>query len=99
MITLSATYPNTIAAYVTRYMRNATFVRLNKVDPSLRGIKQYFKTTNYSSLPNGSFDIKVDCLIKLLSTIHFQQAIVFINYQLKAESLCNTLISKGWPSM
>ena len=37
MIALSATYPSYMAAYVTRYMRTATFVRLNIVDPSLRG--------------------------------------------------------------
>jgi superfamily II DNA/RNA helicase len=99
MITLSATYPSYMAVYVTRYMRAATFVRLNIVDPSLRGIKQYFKITPYSNMPNISFDYKVDSLIKFLSQVQFQQCIIFTNYQLKADSLCKTLSSKGYPSI
>ena len=38
MISSSATYPSYMAAYATRYMRSPTFVRLNAIDPSLRGI-------------------------------------------------------------
>ena len=41
MISLSATYPHYMAAYATRYMRSPTFVRLNAIDPSLRGFKFY----------------------------------------------------------
>ena len=41
LLTLSATYPAYMATYAARYMRSPTFVRLNAVDPSLRGIKQY----------------------------------------------------------
>ena len=72
-----------MAAYATRYMRSPTWVRLNAVDPSLRGIKQYYKITPYSSLPNVSFDFKVEALINFLSTISFVQAIIFTNYQIK----------------
>ena len=82
MITLSATYPDYMAVYVTRYMRSAIFVRLNIVDPSLRGIKQYFKITPYSTMPNICFDYKVDCLIKLLNQIQFQQCIIFTRFTL-----------------
>lgn len=99
MLSLSATYPSYMATYVTRYMRSATFVRLNKVDPSLRGIRQYYKITPHSDLPNATFNSKVNNLIKLFSNIQFQQSIVFINYQLKAESLCKSLKDKGWPSI
>ena len=96
-----------MASYATRYMRSPTFVRLNIIDPSLRGfkinfffklskikfnlkqkkkqkgIRQYYKITPYSNLTNKSFDFKIDALIKLLSSIQFQQAIIFTNYQLK----------------
>jgi superfamily II DNA/RNA helicase len=39
IITLSATYPSFMATYLTRYMRSPMFVRLNIVDPSLRGFE------------------------------------------------------------
>ena len=83
IITLSATYPTYMASYATRYMRSPMFVRLNIIDPSLRGIKQYFKITPYSTLPNVLFDYKIDSLIKILSSIDFNQSIIFTNYQLK----------------
>lgn len=83
MIFLSATYPTFMASYATRYMRSPTYVRLNIVDPSLRGIKQYYKITPYSNLSNKCFDAKVEELCKILQSIQFQQAIIFVNYQLK----------------
>ena len=36
---------------------------------------------------------------KLLNEIQFQQCIIFTNYQLKAESLCKTLESIGFPAI
>ena len=83
MIFLSATYPSFMASYATRYMRSPTFVRLNIVDPSLRGIKQYFKITPFSTQANKCFESKVDELCKILSNVQFQQAIIFVSYQIK----------------
>lgn len=37
MLAVSATYPESLAAALTRYMREPTFVRLNPTDPSLLG--------------------------------------------------------------
>jgi len=37
MITLSATYPESLAQHITSYMRSPVFVRLNASDPSLIG--------------------------------------------------------------
>jgi hypothetical protein len=64
-------------------MRSPTWVRLNAVDPSLRGIKQYYKITPHSNLPNVNFDFKVEALITFLSTVSFVQAIIYTNYQIK----------------
>lgn len=72
-----------MATYVTRYMRSATFVRLNIIDPSLRGIKQFYKIIPYSKLSNLIFEQKIEELVKLLSSINFSQAIIFTNYQMK----------------
>ncbi|CAF0848694.1 unnamed protein product [Brachionus calyciflorus] len=96
---LSATYPEYMASYATRYMRSPTFVRLNIVDPSLRGIKQFYKITSYSNLSNKCFGYKIDELCKVLSSVQFQQAIIFVNYQIKAESLSSSLNERGWQSI
>ena len=37
MLALSATYPESLAQYLARYMREPTFVRLNPSDPGLKG--------------------------------------------------------------
>lgn len=37
MLALSATYPESLAQHLTRYMREPTFVRLNPSDMGLRG--------------------------------------------------------------
>jgi hypothetical protein len=91
MIVLSATYPHYMATYVTRYMRSAAaYVRLNAIDPSLRGIQQYYKVlsthnnnNNKTIMDNILFDVKIDELVGLLSSIEFTQCIVFTNYQLR----------------
>ena len=59
------------------------YIIFNKTRFVLKGIKQYFKITSYSEKINIAFDKKIDALIKLLSTIEFQQAILFTNYQIK----------------
>lgn len=87
MIVLSATYPVYLANYLTRYMRSPTYVRLNIVDPSLRGIKQYYKIvqSNFTTPNerNSYCENKLDELIKLFSLIQFTQCIVYTNYQFK----------------
>ena len=82
ILTLSATYPSYMAAYAARYMRSPTFIRLNIVDPSLRGIKQFYKIIA-STAGSGGFQAKIGSLMDCLSRIEFHQAIVFTNYQLK----------------
>lgn len=37
MLALSATYPESLAQHLTRYMREPTFVRLNPTDMGLKG--------------------------------------------------------------
>jgi ATP-dependent RNA helicase DDX20 len=46
-----------------------------------------------------TFDLKINELIKLLSTTKFKQCIVFTNYQIRAENLCQRLIEKNWPAI
>lgn len=99
MLALSATYKEEQAALLTRYMRNPTFVRLDALRPVLLGLQQFYcNTGEQHSLPMKQFDNKAAYLLQLFSHVSFKQCLVFTNYQMRAQSLCDKLISKGWPS-
>uniref|UniRef100_A0A1A8GV51 RNA helicase n=1 Tax=Nothobranchius korthausae TaxID=1143690 RepID=A0A1A8GV51_9TELE len=58
MLALSATYPESLAQYLTRYMNEPTFVRLNPSDMGLKGLKQYYKLVPSHPLPHKIFEEK-----------------------------------------
>ncbi|CAG2201465.1 DDX20 [Mytilus edulis] len=98
MLALSATYPEYLAEHLTAYMRNPTFLRLNVTDPALLGIRQYYKSVKFHPLPNKLFESKVEIVTALLSSIDFQQCLVFSNLQTMAQNMADALNSKGWPT-
>ncbi|KAK2151539.1 hypothetical protein LSH36_360g02029 [Paralvinella palmiformis] len=98
VLALSATYPEVLAKHLTAYMRNPTFVRLNTDDLSLLGIRQYYKTVQFSPLQQKAFEIKCKALLDLFNAVSFQQCLVFSNYQLRAQSLSDVLNREGWPA-
>ncbi|NXG31688.1 DDX20 helicase, partial [Dromaius novaehollandiae] len=98
MLAVSATYPESLASALTRYMREPTFVRLNPTDPSLIGLKQYYKIVNCHPLPHKTFEEKVQHLQELFSKIPFNQALVFSNLHSRAQHLAEILTSKGFPA-
>ncbi|KAJ7331768.1 hypothetical protein JRQ81_013948 [Phrynocephalus forsythii] len=98
MLAVSATYPESLAHTLTRYMRDPTFVRLNPTDPSLLGLKQYYKVVNSHPLPHKTFEEKVEHLQELFSKIPFNQALVFSNLHSRAQHLADLLTSKGFPA-
>uniref|UniRef100_A0A8B9PP08 Probable ATP-dependent RNA helicase DDX20 n=1 Tax=Apteryx owenii TaxID=8824 RepID=A0A8B9PP08_APTOW len=98
MLAVSATYPESLASALTRYMREPTFVRLNPTDPSLIGLKQYYKIVNSHPLPHKTFEEKVQHLQELFSKIPFNQALVFSNLHSRAQHLAEILTSKGFPA-
>nr|XP_008108041.1 PREDICTED: probable ATP-dependent RNA helicase DDX20 [Anolis carolinensis] len=98
MLAVSATYPESLANTLTRYMRDPTFVRLNSTDPSLIGLKQYFKVVNSHPLPHKTFEEKAEHLLELFSKIPFNQALVFSNLHSRAQHLADLLTSKGFPA-
>ncbi|MEE6493404.1 hypothetical protein FKM82_016811 [Ascaphus truei] len=99
MLAVSATYPESLAKALTRYMREPTFVRLNASDPSLLGLKQYYKVVNSHPLPHKIFEEKVQHLQELFSRIPFNQALVFSNLHSRAQHLADILTSKGFPAV
>ncbi|XP_078500587.1 putative ATP-dependent RNA helicase DDX20 isoform X2 [Lissotriton helveticus] len=99
MLAVSATYPESMASALARYMREPTFVRLNASDPGLIGLKQYYKVVNSYPLPHKIFDEKVQHLQELFSKIPFNQALVFSNLHSRAQHLADILTSKGFPAV
>ncbi|NXS28676.1 DDX20 helicase, partial [Pomatostomus ruficeps] len=98
MLAVSATYPESLAAALTRYMREPTFVRLNPTDPSLLGLKQYYKIVNSHPLPHKTFEEKTQHLQELFSKIPFNQALVFSNLHSRAQRLAEILTARGFPA-
>ncbi|NXP87391.1 DDX20 helicase, partial [Passerina amoena] len=98
MLAVSATYPESLAAALTRYMREPTFVRLNPTDPALLGLKQYYKIVNSHPLPHKTFEEKTQHLQELFSKIPFNQALVFSNLHSRAQHLAEILTSRGFPA-
>ncbi|KFP45693.1 putative ATP-dependent RNA helicase DDX20, partial [Chlamydotis macqueenii] len=98
MLAVSATYPESLANALTRYMREPTFVRLNPADPSLIGLKQYYKIVNCHPLPHKTFEEKTQHLQELFSKIPFNQALVFSNLHSRAQHLAEILTSRGFPA-
>uniref|UniRef100_A0A663MHP5 RNA helicase n=2 Tax=Athene cunicularia TaxID=194338 RepID=A0A663MHP5_ATHCN len=98
MLAVSATYPESLANALTRYMRDPTFVRLNPTDPSLIGLKQYYKIVNSHPLPHKTFEEKTHHLQELFSKIPFNQALVFSNLHSRAQHLAEILTSRGFPA-
>ncbi|XP_072419991.1 probable ATP-dependent RNA helicase DDX20 [Chiloscyllium punctatum] len=99
MVALSATYPESLAHHLTRYMRDPSFVRLNSTDPSLIGLKQFYKVVNSYPLPHKIFEEKMQHLLELFSKIPFNQALVFSNLHSRAQRLADILTSKGLPAV
>lgn len=98
MLALSATYPEYLANHLTAYMRNPTFLRLNVSDPALLGIRQYYRSVKFHPLPNKLFESKVEVVTTILSSVEFQQCLVFSNLQTMAQNMADALNSKGWPT-
>ncbi|KAM6218195.1 putative ATP-dependent RNA helicase DDX20 [Rhynchocyon petersi] len=98
MLAVSATYPEYLANALTKYMREPTFVRLNSSDPSLIGLKQYYKVVTSYPLAHKIFEEKAQHLQELFSRIPFTQALVFSNLHSRAQHLADILSSKGFPA-
>ncbi|XP_078277009.1 putative ATP-dependent RNA helicase DDX20 isoform X2 [Rhinoraja longicauda] len=99
MLALSATYPESLAQHLMRYMRDPSFVRLNSTDPALIGLKQFYKVVNFYPLPHKIFEEKVQHLLELFSKIPFNQALVFSNLHSRAQRLADILTSRGLPAV
>ncbi|GFN77311.1 eukaryotic initiation factor 4a [Plakobranchus ocellatus] len=98
ILALSATYPEYLAQHLTDYMRNPTFVRLNATDPALLGIKQYHVVVPHHPMLNNVFKAKTEAVLKIISSVTFQQCLIFSNMQTRAQDLQSELQIRNWPT-
>ncbi|KIH59275.1 helicase protein [Ancylostoma duodenale] len=83
----SATYPRNLDQLLSKFMRDASLVRLNSEDVQLIGIKQYVVMNCENVL---------DCLVRLLNSVQFNQALVFCNLHQQCEPTCSYLEKAGF---
>ncbi|CAJ0602864.1 unnamed protein product [Cylicocyclus nassatus] len=83
----SATYPRGLDQLLCKFMRNASLIRLNSDDVQLIGIKQY------ALLCDGAVS---DCLVRLLKTVQFSQALIFCNLHQRCEPIHQFLEDAGF---
>lgn len=88
MIASSATYPNNLSSFLTRYMKSPKEIRLGSNDPSLLGITQF-----YSLVESGNE--RITQVVAILDSIPFSQAMIFSNNTDKSRTLFDFLIAKG----
>ncbi|KAL1129009.1 hypothetical protein AAG570_013541 [Ranatra chinensis] len=97
VVMCSATYPSEMHEFLSSYMSGALHVTPEgDVEGVLLGLKQFAYITARHPDPLARLFYKQQHLIHLLSTIQFDQCIVFSNYHSRAESLCNMLNQHGW---
>ncbi|KAF8567252.1 hypothetical protein P879_05390 [Paragonimus westermani] len=99
MLALSATYTDyLVEEHLQRYMNHPALVRLVSHDPALLGVRQFFLLISPPDRsPASVFAAKVNTLCKLLSSVEFQQCLIFSNFHNSAQDLCDALHSRGWP--
>jgi ATP-dependent RNA helicase DDX20 len=81
LIALSATYPDELDAFLSRYMRSPTRVNAGPEGPALLGIKQFVSIVRPHLNTMVQIKYKVQELLRILSLVHFKQCLIFSNYQ------------------
>lgn len=99
VMALSATYPESLANSLTSLMRTPKHVRLDTSSQVLIGLDQYVLHTNYHPKPKYQLDIKFGVLLDVLNSVTFSQCLIFTNYSLSAQSICERLNGNGWPAI
>ena len=99
VMALSATYPDSLANSLTSLMRHPQHVRLDTASQVLIGLDQYVLHTTFHPKPKYQLDIKFSALLDVLNSLTFSQCLIFTNYSLSAQSICERLNGNGWPAI
>ncbi|KAJ9599213.1 hypothetical protein L9F63_010297, partial [Diploptera punctata] len=99
IIASSATYPGELEEFLSRYMRCPTHVSSGPKVPILLGLKQFVSVVKPHLNTMVQVKYKVKELLRIISSVPFKQCLVFSNYQTRAQSICNELVSLGWAAI
>ena len=99
VMALSATYPESLAKSLTSLMRHPQHVRLDTESQVLIGLDQYVLHTTFHPKPKYQLDVKFSALLDVLNSLTFSQCLIFTNYSLSAQSICERLNGNGWPAI
>ncbi|KAF6202523.1 hypothetical protein GE061_002919 [Apolygus lucorum] len=97
IIACSATYTPQLVDFVKKFMKRGMHVTPSGgPSPILVGLKQFVLITKHHMNKIASHQKKQEALFRLLSTVQFDQCLVFCNYIVRAETLCGILQTQGW---
>jgi len=99
VMALSATYPNELARMAEKFMRSPQHIRLAQENQVLFGVAQVVQLLENSASQPKQNQIKQAALIKVLSSVPYNQCLIFSNYQVLAQSTADFLNSRGFPSI
>ncbi|CAB0015548.1 unnamed protein product, partial [Nesidiocoris tenuis] len=97
MIACSATYTPELIAFVKKYMRRGMHITPSGgTNPILVGLRQFVYITPDHCNTFTRQKYKQEALFRLISTVRFDQCLIFSNYVTRAEALCGMLNKQGW---
>ena len=97
VIALSATYPEALETMVSKFMSNPKLVKLSPKSNVLLGVSQFVIGSEADPRPNVELDKKFKILLEILNKISFSQCLIFSNFSIRAEAICDKLEANGWP--
>ena len=99
VIALSATYTPELAGLLAGLMRSPNHVRLGEDSQVLVGLEHYVCRTAFHPRPKFQMEFKFKSLLNVLNSVTFSQCLVFTNFALSAEAVCEKLEANGWPAV
>nr|XP_012137832.1 PREDICTED: probable ATP-dependent RNA helicase ddx10 isoform X1 [Megachile rotundata] len=96
VIASSATYLGDLETFLQTYMCSPVVTSSDNDEPILVGLKQFVAIVPFHPNAMKQVQIKVDELTKILNSVPFKQCLAFSNYQSRAQSVCNKIISMGF---
>jgi len=110
LMAFTATLLDDIEDKISSHMLEPQLVCIDQLKPSLKGVKQFFKTIDLvpgedahseqsrATQNHKLLSVKVDALIQILKKTSFNQAVVFSNNKRRAHDIAETLTKSGWPT-
>ncbi|TRY79411.1 hypothetical protein TCAL_07055 [Tigriopus californicus] len=99
VMALSATYPDDLAQIASTLMHQPNHVRLGQDDQVLHGVAQFVRPVRAHPQVQRQVAFKLKALLDLLASVSFNQCLVFSNYSVRAQAMCEKALAQGWPAV